>query len=152
MSDVAPRDSSLKPLAASVLNDACWNEIAPLLPEPSVLGRRRSTDPRKVVAAIEYQWRTRCPWRKLPHEFQPWPTIYGYVSAWRRDGTLRKLRPLLDPRHRERLRRCEEPLPAKLNPFREPRCDAAERSNATPGTSKELNRQDHEEHKGRKVI
>lgn len=119
MSDAAPRESlpATDPML-SALNDENWRVIAPLLPEPATLGRRRSTDPRKVVAAIEYQWRTCCPWRKLPPEFQPWPTIYGYVAAWRRDGTLRKLRPLLDPKHRERLRRCEEGLPERLNPFR----------------------------------
>lgn len=120
MSDADAQAPSLtsKP-SINELNEEIWNVIAPLLPEPSVLGRRRSTDPRKIVAAIGYQWRTGCPWRKLPPEFQPWPTIYGYVAAWRRDGTLRKLRPLLDPRQRS-LRRCEEPLPARLNPFKKP--------------------------------
>jgi len=120
MSDANVRAASLaSSLTFNELNDASWNEIAPLLPKPSVLGRRRSTDPRWIVAAIHYQWRTGCPWRKLPAEFQPWPTIYGYVAAWRRDGTLRKLRQLLDPRQRERLRRCEEGLSERLNPFRQ---------------------------------
>lgn len=117
-SDARNPSVSSKP-AIDELDDASWNDVAALLPEPSALGRRRSTDPRRVVAAIRYQWRTGCPWRKLPPEFQPWPTIYGYVAAWRRDGTLRKLRPLLDPKQRH-LRRCEESLRAKLNPFRDP--------------------------------
>ncbi len=125
----------------NAISEESWSAIAPLLPERATLGRRRSTDPRKVVAAIEYQWRTGCPWRKLPAEFQPWPTIYGYVSAWRRDGTLRKLRPLLDPRQRERRRRCEEGLSAKMNPFREPVSDLLN-----------VNREVHEGHKGRSVI
>jgi transposase len=150
MSEAVPRDSGPASNATvNSLSDENWSEIAPLLPAPSVLGRRRSTDPRKVVAAIEYQWRTGCPWRKLPPEFQPWPTIYGYVSAWRRDGTLRKLRPLLDPRQRERLRRCEEPLSARLNPFSVSIGDSLPPRGASVF---DLNRQDHEEHKGRRMF
>jgi transposase len=151
MFDAAAGDSSSSSSSSiNQLSDDTWNEIASLLPEPSVLGRRRSTDPRRIVAAISYQWRTGCPWRKLPPGFPPWPTIYGYVAAWRRDGTLRKLRPLLDPKQRERRRRCDEPLSAKLNPFREPPRVVPALNSATPAkvTLPALNRQDRQHHDG----
>jgi len=29
-----------------------------------------------------------CAWRYLPADFPPWQTVYGYLAAWRDDGTL----------------------------------------------------------------
>ncbi|MGO9115965.1 MAG: transposase [Thermoguttaceae bacterium] len=31
-------------------------------------------------------------WRKLPKNFPPWKTTYGYYAKWRRDGTWQKIR------------------------------------------------------------
>jgi putative transposase len=104
------------------LTDAQWAVIAPVLPPAQAIGRRRTTDLRRVVSAIQHHWRTGCPWRKLPAEFQPWNTAYGYFRAWCHDGTLRKLRPLLSsPKSLNEPRDLpsERSLPPKLNPLRD---------------------------------
>ena len=44
--------------------------------------------------------RTGCAWRYLPAGFPPWPTVYGYLSAWRDDGALARLHDVLRARVR----------------------------------------------------
>lgn len=79
------------------LTDLQWAAVAPLLPPGKQTGRRRSTDLRRIVTAIDHHWRTGCPWRKLPPGFPPWPTVYTYFRNWVKDGTVRKLRAVLNP-------------------------------------------------------
>ena len=103
------------------LSDAQWAAIAPLLPPTRRTGRRRSTDMRLVVTAINHHWRTGCPWRKLPSGFPPWPTIYTYFRNWIRSGFLRQLRTILNPpRPSELAPSSRQPgrPPAKLHPHR----------------------------------
>lgn len=69
-----------------------WGLIARCLPEESSRGRRRSTDLREVVNAVNYRWTTGCAWRMLPHDFPPWETVYTYFRDWRRTGTLHDVR------------------------------------------------------------
>ncbi len=82
----------------SDLTDEQWEQVAPLLPEESPLGRHRATDLREVVSAIHYRDQVRCPWRMLPVEFPAWGTVYSYYRRWNRDGTLSKLRRILKRR------------------------------------------------------
>lgn len=69
-----------------------WDAVADLLPDDSPTGRRRTTDLREIVNAINYRWTTGCAWRVLPHDFPPWETVYRYFRRWERDGTLREIR------------------------------------------------------------
>jgi putative transposase len=46
---------------------------------------------RLTLNAIFYITRTGGAWRYLPREYPPWPTVYGYLRAWRRDGTWRRI-------------------------------------------------------------
>ena len=69
-----------------------WRRTAALLSPPPRRGRRADTDLCAVVAAVLYQERTGCPWRRLPGGFPPWQTVYGYRRRWLTDGTLRKIR------------------------------------------------------------
>jgi transposase len=34
---------------------------------------------------------TGCPWRSIPHDLPPWPTVWTYFRRWRDDGTLDRL-------------------------------------------------------------
>jgi putative transposase len=79
------------------LTNAEWAAVAPLLPFSTRTGRHRTTNLRQVVRAIRHHWRTGCPWRKLPPDCPPWSTVYIYFRRWRGDGTLRRIRPILDP-------------------------------------------------------
>jgi putative transposase len=63
---------------ASDLKDREWAVIAPLMPEPSRLGRPRVVDLRAVVNAILYILATGCQWRALPKDFPPRATVQGY--------------------------------------------------------------------------
>jgi transposase len=72
---------------ASDLKDREWDVIAPLMPEPSSLGRPRKTDLRMVMNAILYILATGCQWRALPKDFPPRSTVQGYFYRWRDDRT-----------------------------------------------------------------
>ncbi len=56
------------------------------MPRPRRLGRRRSTDLRRVVNAIFYIATTGCQWRQLPRDFPPYSTVQGYFYQWVEDG------------------------------------------------------------------
>ena len=73
------------------LTDDQWDRLAPYLPAPTSGGphggRPRAVDLREVMNALFYHTRAGGGWRLLPHDFPPWPTVYDYFRAWRRDGT-----------------------------------------------------------------
>ena len=69
------------------LSDDGWEMIEPVFPPPKATGRKRK-DPREVVDGIVYILRTGCPWRDLPEEFGPWPSVYHWFNKWGSDGTL----------------------------------------------------------------
>ena len=58
---------------------------------------------RRIADAVFYVLRSGCPWRLLPREYPPWPTVYWHFRGWRRDGALRAAHDRL----RRRLRRAE---------------------------------------------
>jgi putative transposase len=70
---------------ASDASDVEWRLLAPLLPPPAC-GRPRKWPMRCVLAGIFYVLRTGCPWRMLPREYPPWPTVYAYLRRWRLAG------------------------------------------------------------------
>ncbi len=72
-----------------------WRQVLAVLPPERERSRRRSTDLREVVNAINYRWSTGCVWRMLPHDFPVWTTVYMYFRRWERDGTLTRLRNIL---------------------------------------------------------
>lgn len=74
----------------SDLSDAEWTLWDPLLPSVRPGGRPRPPL-RAIVAARRYVLRTGCPWRALPGEYPPWPTVYHSFRAWRLDGTWERL-------------------------------------------------------------
>jgi putative transposase len=82
------------------LSDAEYACLEPHLPCPLHPGRPRTHPLREILDAIFYVIRSGCAWRRLPHEFPPWQTIYHYFRRWRLDGTWERLNAAL----RERLR------------------------------------------------
>ena len=59
------------------------------MPKPG--GRPRSVDLREIVNALLYVLGSGCPWRHLPHDLPPWPTVWTYFRTWRDDGTLDRM-------------------------------------------------------------
>lgn len=85
------RMSSARRGYPSDLTDAQWALIEPLLPEPSVEGRREKHPRREIVNAILYVVRSGCPWRYLPADLPPWQTVYWYFVRWEDAGVTEKL-------------------------------------------------------------
>lgn len=79
----------------SDLSDARWKFIEPLLQTETSRGRKRSTNLREVVNAINYRWNTGCTWRMLPHDFPAWETVYTYFDRWRKSGLLWHIREVI---------------------------------------------------------
>ena len=96
----------------SDLTDAQWAVVAPLLPGPASTGRPRQHDLRVILDAIFYILRTGCPWRYLPLDMPPWPSVHYYFRKWRDDGTWTKLAQAL--RQKERVRQGRAPDPTAL--------------------------------------
>ncbi|SBT96024.1 Transposase DDE domain-containing protein [Streptomyces sp. DI166] len=57
-------------------------------------GRPPVHDLREIMDAILYVDRTGVQWR-LPHDFPPWETVYGYFAKWQKDGVFAQLNGLL---------------------------------------------------------
>ena len=68
------------------LTDRQWAVLAPLLPAASN-GRPPKWEKRQLIDGIRWRIRIGAPWRDVPAEYAPWPTIYGLFRRWQRDGT-----------------------------------------------------------------
>lgn len=75
----------------SDLTDAQWELIEPLVPAPLPGGRPAIGARRRIVDAILYVNRTGCAWRRLPHDFPPWATVFWYFTTWREEGVVDRL-------------------------------------------------------------
>ncbi|WP_067495723.1 IS5 family transposase [Actinoplanes sp. TFC3] len=80
------------------LTDAQWAVLAPLLPAPSTRGRPPKWTRRQLIDGIRWRIRIGAPWRDVPAEYAPWPTIYGLFRRWQRDGTWEKILSALQAR------------------------------------------------------
>jgi transposase len=70
-----------KPYPTDVTDEE-WAFVAPylaLLPEAA--GQRRY-ELREVFDALRWIVRAGAPWRLLPHEFPPWPTVFQQTQRW----------------------------------------------------------------------
>ena len=75
----------------SDLSDQEWAIIAPDIPAAKPGGHPRTTNIREVVNAIFYMLRAGCAWRRLPHDFPPWQTVYGDFRDWVQSGIWEQL-------------------------------------------------------------
>ena len=73
------------------LTDRQWAVLAPLLPAASSMGRPPKWEKRQLIDGIRWRIRIGAPWRDVPAEYAPWPTIYGLFRRWQRDGTWEKI-------------------------------------------------------------
>jgi transposase len=63
------------------LTDAQWTYLKPMLPKPAKRGRPRK-DRRRIVDAVLYLVKWRCPWRYLPVDFPNRKTVYHVFRQW----------------------------------------------------------------------
>ncbi|MGW7612158.1 transposase [Streptomyces sp. NPDC054766] len=68
-------------MTGSQLTDEQWKLIEPFLPIGEYgpyPGRLR-----EQFEGVIWRFRTSSQWREMPHEFGPWPTVYGRFRVWR---------------------------------------------------------------------
>lgn len=71
----------------SVLSDAQWARIEPLMPSSDGHRGRPFRNHRQVVEGIIYRFRTGIAWRDLPSDFGPWQTVWERHDRFSADGT-----------------------------------------------------------------
>lgn len=71
----------------SVLTDAQWERIEPLMPSSEGRRGRPFNDHRLTVEGIIYRFRVGIPWRDLPRDFGPWQSIWKRHRRFSSDGT-----------------------------------------------------------------
>lgn len=72
-------------VARREISDETWAVIGPLFPAAKSTGRP-PVDPRTVVEAAAWRYRTGSPWREIPERFGSWNTIYKNFSRWASQG------------------------------------------------------------------
>lgn len=75
----------------SLLDDAQWDLIEPLLPPQRSGKGRPMRDHRQVVEGVIYRYRCGIAWRDLPAEFGPWQTVWKRHRRFSADGTWDKI-------------------------------------------------------------
>jgi transposase len=71
----------------SLLDDAQWELIEPLLPPQRSGKGRPMRDHRQVVEGVIYRYRCGIAWRDLPASFGPWQTVWKRHRRFSEDGT-----------------------------------------------------------------
>ena len=75
----------------TVLTDAQWERIAPLLPGKKGDPGRSGDDNRRSLEGILWIARTGAPWRDLPDIFGNWFTVWKRFRRWALKGVFEKV-------------------------------------------------------------
>src|SRR3954468_10590585 len=97
------------------LTDAEWAMIEPHMPPRSKRGRPPSWTFREILDAIFYVLRGGIPWRLMPSDLPPWPTVYGQFAAWRDSGLFETINHALVMTDRVRVGREASPSAAIID-------------------------------------
>ncbi|SNS20955.1 Transposase [Geodermatophilus pulveris] len=84
-------------MSSTVLSDADWARLEPLLPRAGGVRGRPFRDHRQVVEGILFRHRTGCAWRHLPADFGPWQTVWKRHRRFCMDGTWDRVMAVLQP-------------------------------------------------------
>jgi putative transposase len=107
-----------RPAYPSDLSDREYGEYAclgPHLPLPAPRGRRWRWPLRAILDGIFDVIRTGAQWRQLPHEYPPWPTVFGWFRRGRLDGPWERLNAALRERVRVRVGRQRQPSAGSID-------------------------------------
>jgi transposase len=74
----------------SLLTDAMWAELSPLLPGQAGSRGVTARDTRGFVEAVLWLGRTGVPWRDLPPHLGHWHRVYVRFARWRDAGVWEK--------------------------------------------------------------
>ena len=86
----------------TLLTDAMWAELSPLLPGQAGSRGVTARDTRGFVEAVLWLGRTGAPWRDLPPHLGHWHRVYVRFARWRDAGVWEQTAAWL-ARHKRRL-------------------------------------------------
>jgi transposase len=78
-------------LIRTVLTDAQWERIAPLLPGKVGDPGRSGEDNRRFLEGVLWIVRTGAPWRDLPECFGKWCSVWKRFRRWALNGVFEKV-------------------------------------------------------------
>jgi transposase len=70
----------------TMLSEAHWDRLAPLLPPQKPWTGRPSLDHRTFIEAVLWLARTGAPWRDLPPDLMNWRTVWRRLQRWTAAG------------------------------------------------------------------
>jgi putative transposase len=85
------------------------------LPAAKLPGRLRAHSLRDIFDAIFYILRSGCPWRMLPGDFPPWPTVYYHFRKCQLSGLWQRIFAILRTVERERVGKNPNPSAAIMD-------------------------------------
>jgi putative transposase len=97
------------------LSDEEWACLKTHLPASKRPSRLRAHPLRDIFDAIFYVVRSGCPWRLLPGDFPPWPTVYYHFRKFRMSGLWHRIFSLLRTAERKRAGRDLTPSAAIMD-------------------------------------
>ena len=75
----------------TVLTDAMWARIKPMLPGKATDPGGTAADNRLFVEAVLWRFRTGSPWRDLPERFGAWNSIFKRFRRWTLSGVFERV-------------------------------------------------------------
>ena len=100
---------------ATDLTDRQWAVIADLVPAVLPGGRTRRAATRELVNPILYALRAGHASHLLPHDFQPWQSVYHYLCRWKAEGVWARIHHAVPTADRERVGREASPSVAIID-------------------------------------
>ena len=97
------------------LCDTEWDRLKTHLPASKLPNRLRAHSLRDIFDAIFYVLRSGCPWRMLPGDFPPWPTVYYHFRRFRLSGLWHRVFAVLRAAERERAGKDPNPSAAIMD-------------------------------------
>lgn len=99
----------------SVLTDAEWAVIAPMIPPGKSSGDKRTVYLREVLNGLLYVLSTGCRWRAIPNDLPPRSTVHRYFDLCAWDGSITLTHHALYVLCREQLEREASPTAAIID-------------------------------------
>src|SRR5580765_3555849 len=97
------------------LTDAEWAILEPHMPPRPRRGRPRDWTFRELINGVFYVLRGGIPWRLMPSDLPPWPTVYRWFAAWRDNGLFETINHALVMTDREHVGREASPTAAIID-------------------------------------
>ena len=75
----------------TVLTDAMWARVEPMLPGKASDPGATAADNRQFLEAVLWRFRTGSPWRDLPERFGNWNSVFKRFRRWALSGVFERV-------------------------------------------------------------